>query len=82
MDHDSPLYEAGCGPGDREQRVPPDRGFDGVRATSGLLLNRHGFLLLQREGGVGRERFLRRARRRRHALPPGRRRQGGLPLPP
>lgn len=50
MDPDSPLYERDAGPGSREQRVPPDRGFDGVRASSGLLLNRHGFLLLQREG--------------------------------
>ncbi|MBL8489711.1 MAG: metallophosphoesterase [Rhodocyclaceae bacterium] len=51
MDPDSPLYEGTSGPGSREERGPGGRLFDGVSAANGLLLNRHGFLFLERDGG-------------------------------
>lgn len=45
----SPFYE-GSVRGSREREQPTGRLYDGQAATSGLLLNRDGFLLLERRG--------------------------------
>ena len=47
FDPQSPLYEAGA-PGSKERADPDERLYDGVAASSGIVLNRYGFLLLER----------------------------------
>ncbi|MEF8727546.1 MAG: metallophosphoesterase [Accumulibacter sp.] len=48
FDPQSPLYEAGV-PGSKERAQPDARLYDGVAASSGIVLNRYSFLLLERE---------------------------------
>jgi len=47
FDPQSPLYE-GAAPSSREQAQPDGRLHDGVAASSGIVLNRYSFLLLER----------------------------------
>lgn len=47
FDPESPLYE-GATPGSREQSQPDGRLHDGIAASSGIVLNRYSFLLLER----------------------------------
>ena len=46
FDPQSPLYE-GAAPGSREQTEPDGRLHDGIAASSGIVLNRYSFLLLE-----------------------------------
>ncbi|MCM8626579.1 metallophosphoesterase [Accumulibacter sp.] len=48
LDPASPLYEGRDGPGSRESAEPDSRLYDGIRASSGIVVNRYGFLLLER----------------------------------
>ena len=45
----SPFYEGGA-PGSKESAQPGGRLHEGVAASSGIVLNRYGFLLLERHG--------------------------------
>jgi len=49
FDPQSPLYE-GAAPGSKEQALPDARLHDGIAASSGIVLNRYSFLLLERAG--------------------------------
>jgi len=59
LDPQSPLYESereqGSGPGSKERAQHGERLYEGVAASSGILLNRYSFLLLERdaEGWAG-----------------------------
>ncbi len=46
-DPESPLYEAVAG--SKERRQPDGNLYEGLAASSGILLNRHSFLLLERQ---------------------------------
>jgi hypothetical protein len=50
LDPDSALYEGKSGAGSRERAGPDGRLYEGVAARSGLVLNRYGFFLLERDG--------------------------------
>ena len=50
LDPESPFYEGLRGPGSLERRKPDGRLYDGLRARSGILLNRYSFLVLDRAG--------------------------------
>lgn len=56
QDPASPLYEGKTGPGGMERAEPDGRLYDGLAARSGILLIRHGFLVLDRDesGWAGR----------------------------
>ena len=49
FDPPSPLYEGRSAAGSKERAQPDGRLYDGVAASSGILLNRYSFLLLERE---------------------------------
>lgn len=55
LDPQSPLYEGDSGAGSKERAHPDARHYEGVAASSGILLNRYSFLLLERdaEGWAG-----------------------------
>ncbi len=49
FDPQSPLYERKVGVGGRERAQPDGRLYDDVAASSGIVINRYGFLLLERD---------------------------------
>ncbi len=49
LDPQSPFYEGVTGIGSQERVQPDERLYDGVAATSGIVLNRYSFLLLERD---------------------------------
>jgi hypothetical protein len=49
FDPQSPFYEGKVGVGGMERAQPDGRLYDGVAASSGLVINRYGFLLLERD---------------------------------
>lgn len=51
-DPQSPLYEGTSGVGSKERASPQGQLYDGVAASSGIVLNRYSFLVLER-GGEG-----------------------------
>lgn len=51
LDPKSPLYEGKDGAGSRERSAPDGRLYEGLAAASGIVLNRYGFLLLERDEG-------------------------------
>lgn len=55
LDPQSPFYEGKSGVGSKERAHPGTRRYEGVAASSGILLNRYSFLLLERdaEGWAG-----------------------------
>lgn len=56
LDPQSPLFEGKTGPGSKERAHPDGRLYDGMAARSGIVLNRHSFLVLDRDarGWAGR----------------------------
>lgn len=50
FDPQSPFYEGPGGVGSKDRSRPDERPYDGVRASSGIVLNRYSFLLLERIG--------------------------------
>ena len=49
LDPQSPLYEGEVGAGGKERVRPDGRLYDGVPARGGIVVNRYGFLLLERD---------------------------------
>ncbi len=47
LDPHSPLYEGLFGPGSKERARPDARLYEGIAASSGIVLNRYSFLLLE-----------------------------------
>lgn len=50
FDPQSPLFEGRSGAGSKERSHPDSQVYDGMAASSGILVNRYGFLLLERVG--------------------------------
>lgn len=48
-DPESPFYEGACGPGSKERARPDRQSYDGATASSGIVVNRYSFLLLERD---------------------------------